>query len=207
MEWENTPVSDNVEDRRGGWRRVQRRRGRRARPRDDPRPDRYRLCHRHRPAHADRRRRGRLRTCARQAPQSQPAAPGRRRQDEAVRPPRPRRDGGGVDGGAAGPDRRALSSRRAGALRRRDPIRLRRRPVGDGAVLLPARQEGLSRPVVLPRHADEIRRRRRLRLRLCDRPRDRPPRPGPARHSRQDGRGQSKARAAPRPTRSRSGSS
>ena len=63
-----------------------------------------------------------------------------------------------------------------------DALRLRRRAIGDGAVLLPPRPDGLYRPVLLPGHAAQIRRGRRLRLRLCDRARGRPPCREPARH-------------------------
>ena len=65
---------------------------------------------------------------------------------------------------------------------RRHALRLRRGAIGHGAVLLPARPQGLSRHVLLPGDAAQVRRRRRLRLRLRDRARGRPPRPEPARH-------------------------
>ncbi len=120
----------------------------------------------------------------------------------AIFSPACRRNGGRVEGGAAGADRRPIRARDARHLRRRDPIGLRRRAVGDGAVLLPDRQEGLSRHVVLSRHEDQIRRRRRIRLRLCRRARNRPSRAGSARHSRQ-GRRPKQQVARPRPTRFR----
>ena len=86
-------------------------------------------------------------------------------------------------------------------------VGLRRRAGGDGAVLLPGGQEGLSRHVVLPRHADQIRRRRRLRLRLRDRARNRPSRAGSARHSRQGRRGQAERHPHPGQRASRCASS
>ena len=48
-------------------------------------------------------------------------------------------------------------------------VRLRRRAVRDGPVLLPARPQAVSRYGVLPGHAAADGRRRRLRLRLRDR--------------------------------------
>src|ERR1700677_2846154 len=62
---------------------------------------------------------------------------------------------------------------------------MRRSPIGDGAVLLPDRQEGLPRHLVLPRHEKQVRRRRRFRLRLRRRAPDRTSRAGRARHSPQ----------------------
>ena len=61
---------------------------------------------------------------------------------------------------------------------------LRRRAVGDGAVLLPERPDGLSRHGLLPGDGAAARLARRLRPRLCDRPRGRPPRAGRARPAR-----------------------
>ena len=50
-----------------------------------------------------------------------------------------------------------------------DPLGLRPGASRHGAVLLPDRQEGLSRHGLLQRHEAATRRRRRLRLCLCDR--------------------------------------
>ena len=62
------------------------------------------------------------------------------------------------------------------AVRGRDPVRLRRRELGDRAVLLPARPEGLHRPRLLPRAQQPVRGAGRLRAGVRDRARDRPPR-------------------------------
>jgi hypothetical protein len=76
-------------------------------------------------------------------PAGQPTA-GRRRD-------RPLRLAGtGLDRGHLAPglsrQRQAVPGTQAGALLRRHADRLRHRPVGDGAVLLPGRPEGLHRP-------------------------------------------------------------
>ena len=68
---------------------------------------------------------------------------------------------------------------------RRHADRLRRRPVGDGPVLLPGRPAGLPRPVLLRRAGEPLPRARPLPAGLCDRPRGRPSRAEPAGHLRQ----------------------
>ena len=74
----------------------------------------------------------------------------------------------------------------------------------DGAVLLPARPEALSRPRLLPRAGRNVRRARRFRPGLCHRPRGRPPRPDPARRFRPGApgaAGRGRARRQPDPGR------
>ena len=73
-----------------------------------------------------------------------------------------------------------------GDLLGRDALALRRRALADGPVLLPARPDGLYRPLLLPGDAAQVPRRRRLRLRLRDRARGRPPRREPARSARRE---------------------
>ena len=198
------PSSENIEDRRGKRRGGG---GRRTWHRRDHRPFRHRLFHRHLAAGADRRARDGRRRRSRARRRRQPRRGRSQRPDARISSPRssarPRRSGRKCC------RRRPASPYEPATLvlyERRDPVWMRRRAVGDGAVLLPDRQEGLSRHVVLPRHEDQVRRRRRFRLCLCDRPRGRPSRAEPARHSRQGRRSQSSTRAAPRPTRYRCGS-
>ena len=82
-----------------------------------------------------------------------------------------------------------------GAVPRRHAHRLRHRAVGDGAVLLPGRRQGLHRPRLL-RHAGAPHGRAgRLRAGLRDRARGRPPRAEPDGHHRQ-GRRAARARLA-----------
>ena len=57
------------------------------------------------------------------------------------------------------PARRPLPRVEARAVLGRDAVRVRRRVVRDGAVLLPARREGLHRPRLLPRAGAPLRRR------------------------------------------------
>ena len=79
----------------------------------------------------------------------------------------------------------AISRAQAGALSRRHAHGLRRRPGGDGAVLLPARPARLSRPRLLRRAGAPLPRARPVPAGLCDRPRGRPPRAEPVGHHRQ----------------------
>ncbi len=87
---------------------------------------------------------------------------------------------------AVGP---AVHRAEAGALLRADLLGLRLRAVGDGAVLLPERPDGLSRHRLLPGDGAAARLARRLRQGLRDRPRGRPPRAGRARAARAGQRG------------------
>ena len=73
----------------------------------------------------------------------------------------------------------------ARAVHGRDRVGLRLRPVGDGAVLLPERPDGVSRHGLLPGDGAAARLAGRVRPRLRDRPRGRPPRAGRARAPRQ----------------------
>ncbi len=82
--------------------------------------------------------------------------------------------------------RPAVSRAQAGALPRRHAHRMRCRPVGDGAVLLPGRPAGLSRPRLLRRPGAPLPCARPVPAGLRDRPRGRPSRPEPSGHQRQD---------------------
>ena len=70
---------------------------------------------------------------------------------------------------ASGAHRRHLKGLQtlAATVQPGDAIRLRHGAIGDGAFLLPTRQENLSRHILLQGHAGALRRRRRFRLRLC----------------------------------------
>ena len=111
-----------------------------------------------------------------------------------------RRRGAGADRGRLDrhlpPERPEISGAAPGALQPRHRVGLRHRPVGDGAVLLPQRPQGLSRPQLLQRSRPAVRRAGRVRQRLCHRPRDRPPRAEPEGHAGQDQRGQARDDAA-----------
>ena len=88
-----------------------------------------------------------------------------------------------------------------GDVQRPDAIGVRHRSGRDGAVLLPARPEGLPRPLVLPGTRAEVRRARRLRPGLRDCPRSRSSRAEPDGHRREGAEARSSAPAArPRPT-------
>ena len=124
-------------------------------------------------------------------------ADGRRR---PLRRQDPGRDRGRLVAGAARAGQPRYTQAAAGAVLRRDAVGLRLGAVRHGAVLLPARPEGLSRHLLLPGHAAPLRRRRRLRLRLCDRARGRPPCREPARHPAQGAAGAAARRRGARPT-------
>ncbi|CAA9326564.1 MAG: YpfJ protein, zinc metalloprotease superfamily, partial [uncultured Microvirga sp.] len=159
-------------------------RPRRARGRFGDRPDARRVGARHRSTRADRRRRA----DHRRQPAHDPggaagphrACPGR--SGGEIRSQRPRQHRGCLAPGSAGPDRQTVSGPEARDLLGHDAIALRRRAGRDGAVLLPARPDGLHRPVVLQRDAASLPRRRRLRLCLCGRPRGGAPCRERARH-------------------------
>ena len=76
-----------------------------------------------------------------------------------------------------------------------------------GPFYCPGDQQGLPRPLVLPRPARPLRRSRRFRPGVRHRPRGRPPRAEPARHLRPGAAPRSSARGSGRPTRSPCGSS
>ena len=187
MKWEGNRESDNVEDARGGGGGgggLPPRRRARHRPGHDRRRAGGRLDLRHQPADGAgpaQRRRRRRRGQVQQAPAAQAAG---------------RRHAGALRLGGAGRHRRRLARAvpadgrhlpraQAGAVPRRRAHRLRHRPGGDGAVLLPGRPEGLHRPRLLRDHAHAPRRAGRLRAGLRDRARGRPPRAEPDGHHRQ----------------------
>ena len=91
------------------------------------------------------------------------------------------------------PRRRALPAAQAGAVSRRHGHRLRPRPSGNGAVLLPGRPKGLHRLGLLRNAEKPARRAGRVCAGLRDCPRGRPPRAKPAGHQRQ-GRQPARAR-------------
>ena len=180
MRWDDFRTSSNVEDRRG-MRDARRRRRPRHRHHRHSRP--HRLGSRHRSPHPDRRRRDddrrRLRASEQQQQGRERSAAGR---DGPLRRGDPRQHRGRLEGCPAQAGEPPVPAAEAGAVFRRDPLRLRRRAIGHGAVLLPARPDGLYRPHLLPGDAAQIRHRRRLRLRLCDRARGRASCREPARH-------------------------
>ena len=111
----------------------------------------------------------------------------------------------GARSSAAGP---ALHADHARLLRGSGQFGLRRRAVGDGALLLPERRHDLSRHQLLSTSSEPLPRAGRFRPGLCHRPRGRPPYPGSDRHARQGRRRSSRrASAERRAMRSRSGSS
>ena len=100
--------------------------------------------------------------------------------------------------------RRQVHAADHGDVQRATPIGVRHRPGRDGTVLLPARPEGLPRPLVLPGTRAEVRRARRFRAGLRDRPRSRSPRAEPDGHRAARCSRRSSARAArPRRTSTR----
>ena len=161
MRFDDLPQSDNIEDRRGDWRRRRWRRlrhadgrPRRARHRHHRGARHHRLRARHRSAPADRRRRDALRR--RRSSSSSRARP-------SGKTGAPSDDMGKFVSRILGSRRRAVEADlRAGraalpradardVLRRDARRRVRAGAVRDGPVLLPGRPEDLSRHLVLPR--------------------------------------------------------
>ena len=161
-----------------------------------PAADRQPLRHRrrHRPRHrlfpaelARRARRRRRRSAPGTGPQR--GAPCRAKHARSRKPSEFLLQRPGLDRGDLGPDLQPngepLSRRPSWSLiRSGDQSGCGSGAGGDGAVLLPDRQQHLSRHRILQRAVAAFRRARRFRAGLCDRARGRPSRPGPRGHAR-----------------------